>query len=42
MLRVALAEDSVLLRQGIEGVLASADDLTLVARRVISTPPCWQ
>ena len=29
--RVALAEDDVLVRQGMEGVLASADDLTLVA-----------
>jgi DNA-binding NarL/FixJ family response regulator len=29
--RVALAEDDVLVRQGIAGVLASADDLTLVA-----------
>jgi DNA-binding NarL/FixJ family response regulator len=30
-IRVALAEDDVLVRQGMEGVLASADDLTLVA-----------
>jgi DNA-binding NarL/FixJ family response regulator len=29
--RVALAEDDVLVRQGIAGVLTSADDLTLVA-----------
>ena len=29
--RVVLAEDDVLVRQGIAGVLASADDLTLVA-----------
>src|SRR4029077_18712506 len=29
--RVVSAEDDVLVRQGLEGVLASADDLTLVA-----------